>query len=315
MNKILCVIAVVFFLPPNFAFGSFKRVPFFTESDFEEMLTMLEKQWYYPLDRKKALQCAAPYLKNKNLHAFSDLTPLISSCFKEDPHMMITPQAMVPTDLVPIRISAVPSNIENVSFGSIAIENFIPHQIDIHERMSYVLKRMHDNHVSDFLIDLAGNGGGFTNGAAAFLAYFAPAPETLFEVRNKFGVAAEPEDTYAVSEKGIFAHACTTVLVNKDTASAAEIIAHNLQLWGAYIVGEPTFKKGTGQILRNLQNGISIRFTYGKIFFPNNTTINKRGVIPDFLTNDPHTAREEAMKYLRKCHVKRERLPELSAHK
>ncbi len=314
MNKILCIIAIVFFLLPNFAFGSFKRIPLFTESDFEEMLTILEKQWYYPLDGKNALQCAVPYLKNKNLHAFSDLTPL-ASCFKTDPYLFIMPPPFVPADPIPIRISAVPSGIENISFGSIAVENFIPHQVDIHERMSYVLKRMYDNHVSDFLIDLMGNGGGFTNGAAAFLAYFAPAPETLFEVRNKFGVPAESEDIYTATAKGMHANACIAVLVNRNTASAAEIIAYDLQLWGAYIVGEPTFKKGTGQILRNLQNGISIRFTYGKIFFPNNTTIDKRGVIPDFLTNDPHTAREEAMKYLRKCHVKRERLHELSAHK
>jgi carboxyl-terminal processing protease len=93
------------------------------------------------------------------------------------------------------------------------------------------------------------------------------------------------------------------VLVDRNTASAAEIVTGALQDHGrAVVVGTRTFGKGIFQELLELSNGGALDITAGQYFTPNGTNLGGRGVNtgagirPQVRASDnPHTAHDEAL--------------------
>jgi carboxyl-terminal processing protease len=72
------------------------------------------------------------------------------------------------------------------------------------------------------------------------------------------------------------------VLVNRYTASAAELVAGALQDQGrGTIVGEPTFGKGSVQAIITLPDGAGMRLTVSRYYTPSGHAIQADGVHPD----------------------------------
>ena len=72
------------------------------------------------------------------------------------------------------------------------------------------------------------------------------------------------------------------VLVNGNTASAAEILSAAIQESGVgVLVGETTFGKGLIQELISLGDGSAIKITTGKYLTRNGNDINLKGIVPD----------------------------------
>jgi carboxyl-terminal processing protease len=72
------------------------------------------------------------------------------------------------------------------------------------------------------------------------------------------------------------------VLVNRYTASAAELVAGALQDQGrATVVGEPTFGKGSVQAIITLPDGAGMRLTVSRYYTPSGHAIQADGVHPD----------------------------------
>lgn len=111
------------------------------------------------------------------------------------------------------------------------------------------------------ILDLRGNGGGDLDSALAILDLFQRGgPMIQLEGRVKpvlaedFGQAS-PGGPLEDLEKIV-------VLVDRKTASSAEILAGGLQLLGATVIGERTTGKGSTQVLRVLEaQGIALQFT------------------------------------------------------
>jgi carboxyl-terminal processing protease len=69
------------------------------------------------------------------------------------------------------------------------------------------------------------------------------------------------------------------VLVNHDTASAAEIVTAALQeRRGARVVGTRTFGKGVFQEVKEMSNGGALDITVGQYFTPNGRNLGGGGI-------------------------------------
>jgi carboxyl-terminal processing protease len=79
------------------------------------------------------------------------------------------------------------------------------------------------------------------------------------------------------------------VLVNKGSASAAEIVAGALQDHGrAAVLGTATFGKGLVQTVMPLSRGRAIKLTTSRYFTPSGDSIHETGITPDiFVENTP----------------------------
>lgn len=73
-----------------------------------------------------------------------------------------------------------------------------------------------------------------------------------------------------------------TVLVNGNSASAAEIFAGAIQDYGlGKIVGTQTYGKGVVQKIFDLQDGTCVKLTISEYFTPKGRSINGKGITPD----------------------------------
>lgn len=76
------------------------------------------------------------------------------------------------------------------------------------------------------------------------------------------------------------------VLVNRGSASAAEIVAGALKQQGrALVLGERTFGKGTVQMLFENDDSSALKLTVAQYLTPGNVSIQGVGVVPDVMTN------------------------------
>jgi carboxyl-terminal processing protease len=80
------------------------------------------------------------------------------------------------------------------------------------------------------------------------------------------------------------------VLVNNGTASAAEILAGALKDYKrAVLIGEPTYGKGSVQVIRELSDGAALHITVATWYTPKRNQIEGKGLQPDIavpLTDD-----------------------------
>ncbi len=92
---------------------------------------------------------------------------------------------------------------------------------------------------------------------------------------------------YPVNRTGKLLNIPMTVLVNKGSASASEIVAGALQDRGrAKLVGDKTFGKGTIQEAQDLPGGAGIHITVAKWLTPNGRWANESGGFnPDYQVN------------------------------
>ncbi|MBL6983342.1 MAG: S41 family peptidase [Anaerolineales bacterium] len=150
----------------------------------------------------------------------------------------------------------------------------------------------------NFALDLRGNGGGLVDAGVNVASLFLDDGEILQEQYSD-----KPIETYEVEEPGPFVDLPLVVLVDGNTASAAEIVTGALQTRGrAPIIGSATFGKDTIQLGFELQDGSSIHVTAAKWWIPGlDVAINETGLTPDIQvepsTENLDTAIQAAIQY------------------
>jgi len=137
-----------------------------------------------------------------------------------------------------------------------------------------------------FVLDLRGNGGGYGDQATAVAsAFIASGP--IFTVRERQGVTS-----VARASGGSTFHAPLVVLVDGDTASAAEIVAGAIQDDGVgTLLGTRTFGKGLVQSVFPLPDGSAIKMTTARYTTPKGRDIDRIGIEPDVVVAQPPGAR------------------------
>ncbi|NLV52061.1 MAG: PDZ domain-containing protein [Bacteroidales bacterium] len=123
------------------------------------------------------------------------------------------------------------------------------------------------------ILDLRSNGGGLLNEAVDIVNLFTPKNLKIVETKGKM-VAAN--NTYMTNNDPLDLNIPLVVLVNDETASAAEIVSGALQdLDRAVVVGCDTYGKGLVQSSRELPYNGSIKMTTAKYYLPSGRCIQK----------------------------------------
>lgn len=131
-----------------------------------------------------------------------------------------------------------------------------------------------------YILDLRNNGGGLLDAAVTVAGQFLEGGVVLVETSREGG-----EKTYtAPAAPGPLSAAPLAVLVNGNTASAAEILAGALLDRGrAPLIGQPTFGKGSVQYVFALSDGSSLHVTANRWFTPARRQLDRVGLPPTIL--------------------------------
>jgi carboxyl-terminal processing protease len=133
--------------------------------------------------------------------------------------------------------------------------------------------------VKGLVLDLRNNPGGYLDGAVYIASEFIKSGTVVSQV-NSDGTKQD----YSVDRQGRLITIPMVVLINKGSASAAEIVSGALRDYKrATLVGETSFGKGSVQTPEDLPDGSSIHITTGRWLLPNGDSISKKGITPDIV--------------------------------
>lgn len=142
------------------------------------------------------------------------------------------------------------------------------------------------------VLDLRNDPGGFLDGAVYIASEFLDGGVVVLQ-ENSQGERI----SFKVSRKGKLLNIPLTVLINKGSASASEIVAGAIQdRKRGKLIGEKSFGKGTIQEAQDLAGGAGIHITVAKWLTPNGRWVNEnQGLEPDVkIDGDKEDATEDA---------------------
>ncbi|MEK7111473.1 MAG: S41 family peptidase [Patescibacteria group bacterium] len=126
------------------------------------------------------------------------------------------------------------------------------------------------------ILDVRNNPGGYLEAAIAISSEFFR-DGTVVEQKGK-----QNSQPYAVTKKGRLVDIPVTVLINKGSASASEIVSGAIQARGrGKLVGVNSFGKGTVQDAMELSGGAGLHITTARWLLPNGNWIHDEGLKPD----------------------------------
>jgi carboxyl-terminal processing protease len=185
-----------------------------------------------------------------------------------------------------VRIPAVDeSEIRREGDSRLAHVHFSTFSSGSHGELRDAIERLYREGAEGLVLDLRGNGGGLLNEAILAASIFVedgPIASTESRTRGErtfeaVGDAIEPRPT--------------VVLVNRDTASASEILAAALKVNDlATVVGTRTFGKATVQEIIDLESGGALDLTVANYLTADGKSILGEGVKPQVrIEDDPRT--------------------------
>jgi len=167
-----------------------------------------------------------------------------------------------------------------------------------HDAVGDAVRQLLDDGAEGVVLDLRDNGGGLLNEAVQISSIFIK-DGRIVSTRGR----NRPERVYNATGGAIPGDVPVVVLVNKNSASASEIVTGALQDRDrATVVGTRTFGKGVFQEIEPLSNGGALDITVGEYFLPSGRNLGGggvkqgAGVKPDVEAEDnPKTPRDEAL--------------------
>ena len=127
------------------------------------------------------------------------------------------------------------------------------------------IESLQDQGADRFLIDLRNNGGGLLDSGISLAKLFLEKDQVIINQQAK----GEEIKTVKTNRAGDFSDLPLIILVNENTASAAEIFAGALQAnQRVLLVGKPTYGKNTIQLVFDLKDNSSMHITNAKWWFP-----------------------------------------------
>lgn len=160
------------------------------------------------------------------------------------------------------------------------------------------LKKNH--HIKSLVLDLRNNGGGLLESATQIVSMFVPKGKEVVSTKGKI---SQWDRTYRTANEPLDTIMPMAILINGNSASAAEIVSGALQdMDRAVLVGQRSFGKGLVQSTRELPYNGSVKITMSKYYIPSGRCIQQMdythrkadgsvAAIPDSLTSVFYTSK------------------------
>lgn len=163
-------------------------------------------------------------------------------------------------------------NDENI--GYLSLKSFAANSSEQFKKELGVLE---NKNITSLIIDVRNNPGGHLLQVRKILSMFFDKNTLLYQIESK----GSKEKVYSLNnDKKNYPVA---ILINKNSASASEILASAFQdnYKNALIIGENSYGKGSIQKTNKLSDGTSIKFTTQKWLTSKGKWLNEKGVKPD----------------------------------
>jgi carboxyl-terminal processing protease len=155
----------------------------------------------------------------------------------------------------------------------------------VYEQLLETIMRLQLDGAKSFVLDLRDNPGGLLTQGILVADEFLERGDIVFQRAR--GVTQR----LASADPGGLVDAPMVVLVNRNSASASEIVAGALQENArALIIGERTFGKGVAQSVVSLADGGQFAYTSFEWLTPDRRSISAEGIVPDVLVTDSRLA-------------------------
>lgn len=151
--------------------------------------------------------------------------------------------------------------------------------------------------IHSLVIDMRDNRGGFLDESIEVASEFINQGVVIHEVTRN------DERTFNAQQGGLTTNIPLVILVNNNTASAAELVAGAVRdNERGILIGQTTYGKGTVQQIFTLSDSSSVHITSAEWLTPNRTPIAGIGLIPDIEMIPDENGRDvelgEAIRYL-----------------
>lgn len=138
------------------------------------------------------------------------------------------------------------------------------------------VEELEKQNIDSLIIDVRDNTGGHLTSVVEMLSCLLDSSKTIYQIQikdniTKYNSKGKITKTYPI-----------VVLQNGNSASASELLSSALQEeYGATVIGNTSYGKGTVQELVKLSNGKEYKFTTKKWLTPKGNWINEKGVVPN----------------------------------
>lgn len=149
------------------------------------------------------------------------------------------------------------------------------------EEFSNAIRDLKSEGKTNLMIDLRGNTGGYLDEAIEICRLIVPEGNIITKADSKGNKIEIKSFLKTKPFKSI------TVLVDEDTASAAEIMASALQDSGSAVIGRQTYGKGVGQSVYEIPEVGYFKITTEKYYTRLGRELNMAGVTPNIIAAYP----------------------------
>lgn len=170
------------------------------------------------------------------------------------------------------------NSVKSERFDNIGYINISTFSATTEEQVKKELDNF-DKNISNLIIDLRNNTGGYLNAAYDVSELFLKKGKVIYQLKDR-----NNKITKFTAKSGEYRHFNNIiVLINGSTASASEILALALkESANAKIVGTKSYGKGTVQETSKLKSGSMVKYTTAYWLSPEGNSINKTGITPDY---------------------------------
>ena len=175
-----------------------------------------------------------------------------------------------------IDVPSVESSIEISSNKRIGVLKINIFAANTYKQFKKELKSIETEGIDALVIDVRDNSGGYLSSASNIASLFLKKNKIIYQLKSKEDKKPILDETKEERDYPI------SVLINKDTASAAEVLALSLkESYGATLVGTNTYGKSKIQIAKQLTSGSVLKYTVEEWISPSGKSVDGAGITPD----------------------------------